>query len=244
MKKKRIIILSCISLALIAIALGCAIYLGDYYRADDESIAAFIADYDVKSENIGGITVFGTGEEKYGFIFYPGGKVEADSYIPLMCALADMDVFSVICEMPFNLAVLDVNAANGIREMYPDIKDWYIGGHSLGGSMAAEYLKNNIDGYKGLVLLGSYSMADLSGGEARVLSLFGSEDKIMNREKYNKYRSNLPESLIEAELDGACHAYFGMYGEQDGDGVPTMECEKQIIITANSIKEFILRGEV
>ena len=242
MKKKRIIALSCVALALVAIVCGCAIYLGDYYRSDDGAVAAFIADYDVNAEKNGNITVFGTGEEKYGFIFYPGGKVEADAYIPLMCALADMDVLSVLVEMPFNLAVLDVNAADGICERYPDIKEWYIGGHSLGGSMAATYLENNIDGYCGLVLLGSYSTADLSDSDIRVLSLFGSEDGIMNREKYDKYKTNLPESLIEAKLEGGCHAYFGMYGEQDGDGTPAMECEKQIIITANSVKEFILRG--
>ncbi len=243
MKKKRIIVLSSVVLVVLIIILAFAAYLGDYYHADDASIAAFISQYDVKTENIGNITVFGTGEEKYGFIFYPGGKVEADAYIPLMCALSDKDVFSVLVEMPGNLAVLDINAADGISEKYPMIENWYIGGHSLGGSMAAAYLENNTDEYCGLVLLGSYSTADFSESNIRALSLYGSEDKVMNREKYEKYKKNLPKDTIEAEIEGACHAYFGMYGEQDGDGVPTIECEKQINVTANSIKEFILRGD-
>ena len=57
-----------------------------------------------------------------------------------MKACADKGVLCVLIEMPFNLAVLDMNAAEGIRVKYPEIENWYIGGHSLGGSMAASYL--------------------------------------------------------------------------------------------------------
>ena len=50
----------------------------------------------------------------------------------------------------------------------------------------------------------------------------------MNREKYAKYKSNLPSDFTEIEIAGGCHAYFGMYGEQDGDGVPTLSAAEQI----------------
>ena len=108
--------------------------------------------------------------------------------------------------------------------------------------MAASYLDKNADDFCGLVLLGSYSTADLSDTDLSVLSIYGSEDKIMNREKYEKYKPNLPQKLTEAQIFGFCHAYFGVYGEQKGDGKPTVTNREQIAITSNSIYEFILRS--
>ena len=141
--------------------------------------------------------------------------------------------------MPFNLAVLDMNAADGIQEQYPEIENWYIGGHSLGGSMAASYLEKNVDDYEGLILLGSYSTADLSETDLDVLSIYGSEDKVMNHEKYADNKANLPDDFTEIIIDGGCHAYFGMYGAQDGDGTPTISNEEQISITAENIVKMI-----
>jgi pimeloyl-ACP methyl ester carboxylesterase len=112
-----------------------------------------------------------------------------------------------------------------------------MGGHSLGGSMAASYVSKHTEDFVGLVLLGSYSTADLAGSGLKVLSVYGSEDQVMNREKYEKYRSNLPEDFVERVIDGGCHAYFGMYGAQKGDGIPTISNETQINITADAIAD-------
>ena len=125
--------------------------------------------------------------------------------------------------------------------MYPEISEWYIGGHSLGGSMAASYISENSDEYKGLVLLGSYSTADLSEKKIEVLSVFGSEDKVMNKEKYNESKINLPANFEEVIIEGGCHAYFGMYGAQDGDGTPTISNIEQINTTADLICDFLTK---
>ena len=101
--------------------------------------------------------------------------------------------------------------------------------------MAASYLANHIDDYDGLILLGSYSTADLSKTGLDVLSVYGSEDKVMNRDKYDENKSNLPSDLIEVVIEGGCHAYFGFYGPQDGDGEPAISNEEQIAITAAHI---------
>jgi hypothetical protein len=219
---------------------ACAFYVNDYYRADLGAISAFSSSEKVERENLSdGTIIFKPDNVKAGFIFYPGGKVEYTSYIPLMDALARKGVMCVLLKMPFNLAVLDVDGAEGIQEMYPEIENWYIGGHSLGGSMAASYLSENISAYKGLILLGSYSTADLSKEDIKVLSVFGSEDKVMNKEKYDEYKINLPKDFSEEIIDGGCHAYFGMYGEQEGDGVATITNEEQIQKTAEIINIFI-----
>ena len=233
-KRKIFIIITSVVLALAIIVGACAIYLGDYYRADKEAIDAFLPKGATWSEDSGRIAFEPEGATK-GFIFYPGGKVEYTAYVPLMQACAEKGVLCVLVKMPFNLAVLDVNAADGIREKYPEIEDWYIGGHSLGGSMAASYLADNTEDYKGLILLGSYSTADLSGTDLAVLSVYGSEDKVMNREKYDENKSNLPEAFTEFIIDGGCHAYFGMYGAQDGDGTPSITNEEQIRVTVENI---------
>ena len=239
-KRKRKIFIIILSIVLVlAIIIGaCAIYVGDYYHIDEEAII-------VHAESCEGYAhinfpnkktaVFAPEGATTGIIFYPGGKVEFTSYLPLMAELAASGVLCVLVEMPFNLAVLDIDAADGIQEQYPEIEEWYIGGHSLGGSMAASYLAKNAEDYEGLVLLGSYSTADLSQTDLDVLSIYGSEDKVMNREKYDENKSNLPDDYTEMIIDGGCHAYFGMYGEQDGDGTPAITKEEQIRLTVENI---------
>lgn len=237
-KRKRMIFITAASIVLVlAIIAGiCASYVGDYYRTDQNAIEAFAPMNTVSTELLDdGTLVFKPKNATKGFVFYPGGKVEYTAYQPLMAACAQQGILCILVEMPFNLAVLDINAADGTQEQHPEIEKWYIGGHSLGGSMAASYLADHIDDYDGLILLGSYSTADLSETGLDVLSVYGSEDKVMNHVKYDENKSNLPSDLLEVVIEGGCHAYFGMYGAQDGDGKPTISNEEQIFLTAEQI---------
>lgn len=215
-------------------------YLGDYYHADLDAMEAFASAHEVTQVAMeDGTIVFEPKTAETGFVFYPGGKVEHTAYIPLMRACSSKGILCVLVEMPFRLAVFDVNAAEGIQQQYPEVQRWYIGGHSLGGSMAAAYLEEHTGDFSGLVLLGAYSTADLSKTNLNVLSVYGSEDQVMNREKYAENRSNLPESTTEIIIEGGCHAYFGMYGHQNGDGAPTLTNEEQIDLTAEKIAELV-----
>ncbi len=237
-KKKLWISLSVVLAVLILLTGACAAYLGDYYRADSDALAAFAPLNAVTCEvsDDGNVTIQpADGNIRAGFIFYPGGKVEHTAYIPLMKALASEGVLCVLVEMPFRLAVFDVNAADSIPVRYPNVKTWYIGGHSLGGSMAASYLEAHAEDFEGLVLLGSYSTADLSNTNLSVLSVYGSEDGVMNREKYAANKFNLPENCVETVIEGGNHAGFGMYGHQDGDGVATLTPTDQIARTTEAI---------
>ena len=244
-RKRKIFIITMSVVVAIAIIVGaCAIYLGDYYRADNEAIGAFLPQGTTWKEEPDGTIVLEPEGATKGFIFYPGGKVEYTAYVPLMQACAAEGILCVLVEMPFNLAVFDMNAADGIQKEYPEIENWYIGGHSLGGSMAASYLEKNAADYEGLILLGSYSTADLSATDLAVLSVFGSEDKVMNHEKYADNKTNLPDDFTEIVIDGGCHAYFGMYGAQEGDGTPTITNEEQIYKTADEIAKLIQNDEV
>ena len=156
--------------------------------------------------------------------------------------LASRGILCALVEMPFQLAILDVNAADGIQEQFPEVTKWYIGGHSLGGSMAASYLTKHENAYEGLILLGSYSVDDLSKQSIKVLSILGSEDQVLNGENYEENKKNLPKDYEELMIAGGCHAYFGMYGPQEGDGEPTISNEKQIEMTVDAILTFVLEG--
>ena len=237
-KKKLWITLSVILAAVIALTAAVALYLGDYYRADLDALEAFVPAAPVVSEEWKDGTLITRPEGRdpiAGLIFYPGGKVEHTAYTPLMEALASEGILCVLVEMPFRLAVLDMNAAAGIPEAFPEVERWYMGGHSLGGSMAASYLASHTEDFAGLILLGAYSTADLSGSGLSVLSVYGSEDGVMNREKYAEYRPNLPEGFTETVIAGGNHAYFGAYGEQDGDGTATVTPAEQLRQTVEAI---------
>ena len=224
----------------LAVIIGAAlVYVGDYYHADEGAVAVFGAEENITVSVIDGNVIFAPKNATRGFIFYPGGKVEHHAYEPLLAELAREGVLCVIVKMPFNLAVLDINAADGIQAQYPDVEKWYLGGHSLGGSMAASYLKKNAADYEGLILLGSYSTTDLSATDLDVISIYGSEDKVLNREKYEENKANLPADFTETVIEGGCHAYFGMYGTQDGDGTPTISNSEQISVSADAILEFM-----
>ncbi|MBE6753255.1 MAG: alpha/beta hydrolase [Ruminococcaceae bacterium] len=236
--------LSSVLAVVVMLAALSAIYLSDYYHADETAIAAFAYSESISKRQMDdGAVAYIPEEPSAGLVFYPGGKVEAAAYDPLMMALAEKGVLSILVEMPFNLAVLDVNAADGIQEMFPQVEKWYIGGHSLGGSMAASYVENNTDDFDGLILLAAYSTADISETELNTISIYGSEDKVMNAEKYEKYKPNLPDGFTEYVIEGGCHAGFGVYGPQEGDGVPNISSSEQISFTAEKIAESISEGQ-
>ena len=234
-QKHKKVFIALTSIILI-IVIGCGIYLNDYYPANEQAIQSLVSDDEITiSELKDGSFLFAPSEPTAGFIFYPGGKVEHTAYAPLMRGLAEQGIQCVLIKMPFNLAVFDINAADGIQEQYPEIETWYLGGHSLGGSMAASYLAEHAENYEGLCLLASYSTEDLSATELELLSIYGTNDKVLNMEKYEQYRTNLPQDTIEKVIEGGCHAYFGSYGEQAGDGVATMTQEEQQSITIEAI---------
>lgn len=237
--KKHKRLLSLLLAALLALGAGIA-YVTDYYRADEAAIAAFCPAIDVAvSKPERDVMVFEPEKPVAGMIFYPGGKVEYTAYVPLMEECAAQGILCVLARMPLNLAVLDAHAADDLRRTHPEIDKWYIAGHSLGGAMAAACAGSHPQEYEGLILLGAYSDSDLSDTQLRVLSVYGSEDGVLNAEKYTRNREKLPENFREIVIDGGCHAGFGMYGPQEGDGTPTVSAEEQIRITAQAISEFL-----
>ena len=223
---------------LLAVALVFGIYAGNYYHADLEAIQDLSVgmDYEKMERLEDGSLVFFPAEYDSAVIFYPGVKVEALAYIPLMEHCAQNGVLAVLMPMPFNLAVLARDAAQGIPEQFPEVEHWYMAGHCLGGSMAAAFAAENTAWVDGLILLAAYSTDPV---QIPVLSIYGSEDGVMDPEKYEKYRANLPADLTEIIIEGGNHALFGFYGPQEGDGIAGITGEDQIRLTAEYIAAFM-----
>ncbi len=231
MSKKRIITLIICLGVILSLIIGSIIYLNFSYPMDTKCKSLLESNEYVtvskdKQDNYVFTPVNPNGK---GFIFYPGGNVEYTSYAYLMNKMALNGYQCILLKLNFDLAVLEMNAADGICEQYEDVNEWYIGGHSLGGAMASEYVYKHPNKFSTLILLAAYSTNDLKNvGLSNVYSFYGSNDQIMNKKNYEKNLKNYPEEFKEIVIDNGNHCNFGMYGHQKGDGDSTLSPEEQI----------------
>ena len=205
------------------------VYVSDYYPADAAAMALAEDQSQVRQE--GNLYVLEpAGAPDVGLVFYPGGKVAAEAYLPLMGRLRDQGVLCVLVKMPFHLAVFGKNRAEEAFAAFPEIDAWYIGGHSLGGAMASSYLSDNPDSAAGLILLGAYVYGEVD--PSRALTIYGSEDLVLDRTKID-YTENV---LV---IEGGNHAGFGGYGPQKGDGTAWIPADVQQQETVEAILAFM-----
>jgi hypothetical protein len=171
-----------------------------------------------------------------GFIFYPGGKVDYRSYAPQAKEIAAAGYLVIIPEMPLNLAVFSPNVAADIIAAYPHIEQWAVGGHSLGGAMAAKYAYDNPVAVEGLALWASYPAEnnDLAGTNMAVSSIYGSNDGVATPAQVLAGMPLLPAKTTWVEIVGGNHAQFGWYGEQDGDLPASISREEQQLQTVEA----------
>ncbi len=152
----KIVLISILSLLTISI-ISFFIYVSDYYEADEVAKNILTNNTDlIVNDNF----IHLKSDSNVGIIFYPGGKVEFTSYLPLMEKYQKENINAFLVEMPFNLAMFNTNAANNIISSNSNIDSWYIIGHSLGGTFASVYAENNSAKIDGLILLGSYSYSN------------------------------------------------------------------------------------
>ena len=204
-------------------------YVSDYYRAEDVALEVLAGGDHLEVRD--DLTILSPSyPTDTAIIFYPGAKVEAAAYLPLLDQLRQTGLTCILVEMPFHLAILDVNAAEGV---IPDIQHWYIAGHSMGGAMASQFASEHPDEVDGLLLLGAYLYGDYPPSDT--LTIYGSlnqsvEDKI-------DYTENV------VEIEGGNHAQFGNYGPQRGDLPATISAEEQQAQTVEAISDFIAQRQ-
>jgi hypothetical protein len=227
MRKRFKVILTSLLLLLVVLGGGFLVYASDYYRADETANAILQSD----AVEIRGNLIIMQPEEASdtALIFYPGAKVEYTAYLPILESLRQNGIASVLMKMPFNMAIFSASAADRAFLELSGIRNWFIGGHSMGGAMASSYAAGHKDKVKGLVLLGAYIYGDVSPADA--LTVYGTLNA--NLEKHIDYTENV------VIIQGGNHAQFGNYGEQKGDPEAAISREEQQDIAVRAILEFI-----
>lgn len=168
-----------------------------------------------------------------GLAFYPGAKVDPQAYAHVLRPIAEAGFTVVIFKQPYNLAILDSNAADAVIGDPDDtIERWAVGGHSLGGAMASRYAENERDELDALLLYAAYPVEDMSerAGLA-VMSISGTNDGLATPADIDEHKPDLPPWTEYVPIDGAVHAFFGDYGAQRGDGTPDIsraDAQRQI----------------
>jgi dienelactone hydrolase len=164
-----------------------------------------------------------------GLILYPGAFVDPRAYAPVARAIADAGYRVVLVPMPLNLAVLGADRARAVQDAFPEVDIWAIGGHSLGGAMAARFAYQSPDAVRGLVLWASYPAPsnDLSGRALAVASIYGTQDGLASVSEIDASRALLPPDTAWTPIQGGNHAQFGRYGPQAGDGEATISHDEQ-----------------
>ena len=231
MKKKfRFILIGIVALLLIS-AGGFLLWAMNPAQPEALALESLQSDDQIRVEQLNNWLVFtpnGTSPTT-GLILYPGGRVDYRAYAPHARDIAAGGFTVVIVPMPLNLAVFGINRAGDVIESFPHIDQWVIGGHSLGGAMAAEFARDNPAQVSGLVLWASYpgGSNDLSASSLPVLSVFASNDGLATLEDIADSRERLPGNTTFVEITGGNHAGFGWYGDQNGDGVAFLSKAEQ-----------------
>ena len=183
-----------------------------------------------------------------GIIFYPGAQVEAAAYAGMAHKLAEAGYPVFLVKMPFQMSILNWDKAENIIFRERDkIENWTMIGHSLGGAMSARFIsRRQPEEVRNLILLAAYPAEsdNLSQIKINVLSLYGSRDEIINLPRLRERIELLPEDAEIVELEGANHAGFGFYGEQDGDGEAEISSLTQQQLAVEKILKFIASGSV
>ena len=176
-----------------------------------------------------------------GLVLYPGGRVDPRAYAQAAHAVAAAGYLVVITPMPLNLAVLNPDAASEVIAAYPEIKTWAVGGHSLGGAMAARFVFENPQGIDdqpvaGLVLWAAYPASgdDLTQRDLAVSSIYGTQDGLADPQTVTAARFLLPADTVWTPIQGGNHAQFGSYGEQAGDNPASISAGDQQSLVVNA----------
>ncbi|GAB3725369.1 alpha/beta hydrolase [Nocardiopsis nanhaiensis] len=217
------------------------------YRAEPDPLARAAADPAVNVERGDDAVVITPAEEASGtgVVFYPGARVEADAYVASWAPVVGATGVTVVLpDLRLNLAVLDVDRADSAVEEAPEVSEWYLGGHSMGGAMSALHLGDDDaeDRWKGLILWASYATEDAGladRDDLRVLSVSGDLDPLVAPDDVEVWRVNLPTDAAVVAVEGMNHSQFGAYGEQPSDNEPELTDEQAHEALAEATSAFL-----
>jgi hypothetical protein len=214
--------------ALLGVGLAATLWWLTPFVADDVALEALASDDAVTVNDSRTVTTYEPAEASgASFVLYPGARVDPRAYAVLARGIAEQGHPVTVLKCPFDIGFACVGAA----APYVD-GPTAVGGHSLGGVAASQFATPE-SGAEGLVFWASYPLGDLSErDDLAVASISGSQDGLSTPADIEASEAQLPSDTVFTEVVGAVHAFFGDYGEQPGDGTPTVDradAQQQII---------------
>lgn len=228
-RRKKWLLAGGIVLLTLAILAGAFFwYVSDYYRAEDVALEVMAQGSGITVQD--NLTILSPAEPTdTAIVFYPGAKVEAEAYLPLLDQIRQTGVTCILVHMPFHMAIFDADAAEEVMAQFPEIRHWYMSGHSMGGAMASKFAADHPDQVDGLILMGAYIYGDYP--EEKTLTIYGSLNQSV--EDHIDYTENI------VEIEGGNHAQFGNYGPQKGDLPAAISAQEQQAQTVEAIEAFL-----
>lgn len=103
--------------------------------------------------------------------------------------------------------------------------------------MAGNFAAGHADQIEGVIFLAAYPTKSLQ--DMKALSVYGSEDGVLNRDRYKESLPLMPENFTEYVIPGGNHGQFGDYGKQKGDGKASITAQVQWEETVEAIDGFM-----
>ncbi|MCX6519814.1 MAG: alpha/beta hydrolase [Actinobacteria bacterium] len=210
-----------------------------YFRpltASPSAVAQLVDDADVEvTESLTSIEFAPSAGATTGLVFYPGALVDPRAYAPTLRPLAEAGYLVVVVKMPMGVAFFGAGAASDVIADHPTIEHWAVGGHSLGGAVASIYARDHRGegGVDGLVLWAAYPTGPMAdAADLAVVSVSAANDGLATPDDIAASVADLPATAEFVTVPGAVHAFFGDYGDQRGDGDPTVsrqDAQAQIV---------------
>lgn len=228
MKRFFKILATVTAVVLLVLVVVFVVWANDASAADAVALQALSSNADVAVREESDWIVFTpvNTEPTIGFVFYPGGKVDYRAYAPAMNLIAAQGYFVALVPAPLNLAFFDINAASDVKAAHPEIENWFVGGHSLGGVAASVYASSN--DVRGVVFWASYPADDaLKVKSIPAISIYGTRDGLATGEQLDASRDLLMPDAQFIAIEGGNHAQFGSYGPQAGDSNAAISPEAQ-----------------
>ncbi len=174
-------------------------------------------------------------------IFFPGGLVDPEAYVPLARRLAEAGYNLHIIKMPWRMSTKGYNQIKTLFDLTADDGQFVLGGHSQGGKMAAQFVYENPGLIDGLFLLGTSHPRDidLSRRDIPTIKIYAEFDGLASVSEVKQNEHLMPRQSRLTLLEGGNHSQFAFTGHLLTDGKATISLEQQQEETLRHLLEFM-----
>ncbi len=223
------------------LAVGWLVYSTEKNLASpaDDAIAALVSDGVVSVDTADWLVMRPvTATPTAGLILYPGANCDIRGYAPVLRKIAAMGYLVVAIEMPFDLAIFAPNRADDVRAAFPQVREWVVAGHSLGGVVAGRYAFQHQDDLAGLILWDAYPAESnsLSGSSLPVMHIHRATTGGSPPPTFADKRHLFPSDARWVPVPGGIHMYFGSFDgggyEEEWEPVISRDTQQEIVVAA------------